>query len=181
MIIGVILLVIAIAELFLGLRFIFGYEKRQATIWYGLFCIGVATYVGANGLGFITDSWFIGERIGWIGGIFAAILFLPFSYSFPIARRSLCELLPLVLWPAVIFIPALLLTDIFLLDQAIISYSEGYQTAVGQYFWFMLLVFAFYWLWAIINVFSRKVLMKHCHRLFNAFSFKAMIRNNATL
>jgi len=155
MIIGVILLVIAIAELFLGLRFIFGYEKRQATIWYGLFCIAVATYVGANGLGFITDSWFIGERIGWVGGMLTAILFLPFSFSFPIPMRQVRELFPWVIWPIVIFVPGLLFTDLFVRDNAVIRYSQGYETAEGPYFWFMLVIFSLYWFWSIINLFTR--------------------------
>lgn len=152
MLIGLILIALALVELWLGLYFIFRYEKRQSTIWYGLFFIGASVYVGANGWGFIYDQFYIAERFGWFGGALATSLFLPFSYSFPIPQRTYRELLPWVIWPVVIFGLGSLFTDLFVKEQGIISYREGYQTAAGKFFWLYILFFATYWVWAITNL-----------------------------
>lgn len=125
------LLAIAAAEFLLGLRFIFAYQKSPSTIFYGLFCIAVSIYVGANGLGFAKDNFYISERFGWAGGAMATSLFLPFSYSFPIPRRTIRDLLPLIIWPLVIFPIGFIATELFVRDQAIISFRQGYQTATG--------------------------------------------------
>lgn len=164
MLIGLILLALALTEFLLGLYFIFRYEKAQSTIWYGLFCIAVSIYVGANGIGYVTDLINVAERLGWVGGITLTIFFLPFSYSYPIPQRSVRELLPWIVWPFFIFVPNLLFTDAFLLDQAIRRYSQGYQTAQGDFFWFMILVFAVYWIWSIRNLIVRLSTSDGIHR-----------------
>lgn len=152
MTIGIILLVIALAEFALGLYFIFRYVRSPATIWYGLFCISAAIYVGANGLGYALDSFYIGERFGWAGGILTGAFFLPFSFTYPIPERQARDLLPLVLWPAAVFILPLLLTNLFIADRGIVYYRGGYQTTPGDYFWFMILMFVVYWAWSILNL-----------------------------
>lgn len=152
MAIGYVLLALATIESLLGIWFIVRYQKSASTIFYGLFCIGVAVYVGANGLGQIKDIFDIGERFSWAGGAMATALFLPFSFSFPVPRRTSRELLPLVLWPLIIFPLAMIFTDLFIRTEGIVSYREGYQTAAGSFFWFFLTFFAVYWLWAIGNL-----------------------------
>lgn len=152
MVIGYILLVIALVEFILGLWFIFRYQKSQATIWFGLFCIGSSIYVGGNGIGFVIDNVSFAERIGWAGGALATTFFLPFSYTFPIARRTVRELLPWVLWPTIFFCFGSLFTDLIVEDIGLISYRVGYRTADGPYFWTFLVFFAVYWIWALWNL-----------------------------
>lgn len=153
MVIGYILLAISLIELILGLRFIFGYEKSQSTIWYGLFFIGAAIYVGANGSNYIFgNALFQGERWTWFGGVCATAFFLPFSFSYPIARKSVQELLPLVIWPMAVFLPSLIVTDVFIKNPTLFIQTVGYQTEAGVLFWFMIAFIMVYWLWAIVNL-----------------------------
>lgn len=156
MLIGIILIVIAVAELCLGVFFLNRYQKNQATMWYGLFAISVAKYVGANGLGY--TGWIDGqlaEHLAWIGGMSTAFFFLPFSYSYPLPLRPVRELWTLALWPLVIFFPGLLWTGAFIGQRGIVKFGEGYTTDMGPYFWFMIFVFGTYWLWAIWNLSKR--------------------------
>lgn len=157
MIIGWILVTLALAELLIGLRLIFGYQKNQATVWYGLFAIGAAIYVASNGVGFILNSGVgdLVERFGWSGGALLTAFFLPFSESFPFSRRRWQDHLPYVIWPIVVFVPAFFGTNIFLKSQAVIHYRDGYQTTPGSLFWFFLLFFAVYWGWSLINLVRR--------------------------
>lgn len=152
MLIGLILLAIALTEFFLGLYFIFRYEKQQSTMWWGLFFIGASIYVGANGVGFLWDNLYFAERFGWAGGALATSFFLPFSFSFPTPQRSVRELLPWVVWPIIVFGFGSLFTNLFIEEQGIISYREGYQTAAGKFFWLYILFFTTYWVWAIANL-----------------------------
>ena len=152
--IGWLLIVIALAEVWLGFWFLTKYQKNQATTWYGLFCFAVALYVGANGLGYL-GQWMSGdtaEHLAWTGGLMTAVLFLPFTFSFPLPTRGNRELVPWVLWPAAIFIPGLLLTDIFVARSSIVAFGPGYATATGELFWLLIVVFGVYWLWSLVNL-----------------------------
>jgi hypothetical protein len=154
MIIGWILIALALTELLIGLRFIFGYQKNQTTLWYGLFMIGVAVYVGSNGFGYLNPSHSatFAEHLGWAGGILATVLFLPFSYSFPVIRKSNSEMWALVMWPILIFVPAVMGTDLIIKHQAIMQLTHGYTSQPGPYLWAYIAVFCGYWLWSIINM-----------------------------
>jgi len=165
MTIGIILIVIAVAEFLLGLYFLLAYQRSQATTWYGLFCIAVSIYVGANGIGYLIENFFIAERFGWAGGLLTAVFILPFSYSFPVPKKRVSELLPLILWPVLAFVPVTLWTNLFLVDIGVISYRAGYQTAAGQFFWALLTVFSVYWSWAMINLFRWYAQSDGLHRL----------------
>lgn len=166
MIIGYTLLVIALIEFILGLLFIFKYQKSQTTIWYGLFCIGVSVYVASNGSGYIfgASGGGFNEHAGWAGGIIATIMFLPFSYSFPITRKKISELLSLVMWPFVIFLPASLFTDLLISNKGIYKFGESYETSVGIYFWVMILFFGVYWFWSFINLIASHQTSDGIHR-----------------
>jgi hypothetical protein len=164
MLIGYVLLLIALAEVILGLFLIFRYQRSQATTWYGLFAIGIAIYVATNGLGYMQNNFYIAERFGWIGGLMTAIFILPFSWSFPLPRKKISELLPFVIWPLAVFVPGILLTNIFLREDAVINYIAGYQTAPGPYFWFMLMFFFVYWIWALANLIYRYTKSDGQHR-----------------
>lgn len=154
MIIGSILLIISVAEFALGVWFLTKYQRSQATMWYGLFAIGTSLYVASNGLGYLVNNFYIAERFGWIGGMMTAVFILPFSFSYPLPKRPVSELLPYVVWPLAVFIPGLFWADIFITDKGVINYRQGYQTQVGTYFWFMLAFFAVYWIWALVNLFQ---------------------------
>lgn len=153
MIIGIILLVIALAELGLGLKFLFSSQRNQTTIFYGLFAIGSAVYVSSNGFGYL--GWpfnpQLAESFGWAGGALATIFFLPFSFSFPIPRRTFRELWVLVVWPLLIFIPGFIFTDLLVRHRGVIAFGQGYKTDTGPYMWVFLLFIAVYWLWSICN------------------------------
>ncbi len=168
MLIGYVLFLIALAELVLGFFLISRYEKNQATMWYGLLAIAIAVYVGANGLGYV-DSAVSGrwaEHIAWAGGMATAMFILPFSFTFPLPRRTLRELIPLAVWPLVIIIPGLLFTNLFVQQQSIVRFGQGYTTAAGPYFWFMILIFAAYWVWAIVNLIVRLRSSDGTHRYY---------------
>ncbi|MEK7637601.1 MAG: histidine kinase N-terminal 7TM domain-containing protein [Patescibacteria group bacterium] len=164
MLIGYILILISLAELVLGIFLISRYQRSQAKIWYGLFCIAIAIYVGGNGLGYLRNNLYIAERVGWVGGILTAIFILPFSFTFPLPRKRFSELWPLVIWPAIIFVPAILATNILLNNNGEISYRLGYSTLKGPYFWAMLGLFGVYWVWALINLFWRRSHSDGIHR-----------------
>lgn len=155
MIIGYILLLIALAEVGLGIWLLTKYQKNQATFWYGLFAIGVAMYVASNGFGYIIHaiSGGFNERIGWVGGVILTSAFLAFSYSFPLARKKWSELFPWVIWPFAIFVPGFFLTNVFIKQNGLLHYGAGgYQTDPGPYLWFFLIFYGVYWLWAMINM-----------------------------
>lgn len=153
MVIGIILAILALAQLALGLNFIFGHRKNLTLFWYGLFMIGASMYVGANSLGYL--NWLVtqsqAEHLAWAGGAMTAIFILPFSYTFPLPRRTMRELLPLVIWPLVIFVPGFLFANAFIPQNAIVTFGDGYQTQPGDYFAFFLTFFAVYWLWSFVN------------------------------
>ena len=151
MVIGYLLLAIALIEFILGLRFIFGYQKSQTTIWYGLFCIGASIYVGANAFGYLGNvlNGSMAERIAWIGATFLTACFLTFVMSFPIPSKPWEEMVILVLWPMAIFVPAFIATNLLVENNNLINYQAGYIRVLGSYFWFFLVYFSVYWLWSI--------------------------------
>lgn len=153
MLIGSILTVLAIAQLILGLWFLFGKQRNQTLLWYGLFMVGVALYVGANGLGYL--NWLISqaqaEHVAWTGAAIITTFILPFSLTFPLPRRTMRELLPLIAWPLAIFLPGILFSDAFILQQGKVNFGNGYMTQTGTYFPFFLAFFIMYWLWAFVN------------------------------
>lgn len=153
MVIGYILLALALAEFILGLFFLTRYKNQQSTFWFGLFCIGSGIYVGANGLGYISSVYFIGERVGWLGGMLATTTFFPFSLSFPFPQRNFRELVPWVVWPAAVFSAGILFSDAFVMGHGAAKYYTGYMTQPGKLFWFMIVVFIFYWSWSLTNLF----------------------------
>lgn len=152
--IGYVLLLLSFAEFFLGLYFLTRYKNQQSTFWYGLFCIGVAIYVGMNGMGY-TNALIAGrfaEHLSWAGGALATAFFLPFTYTFPLPRWRVSESLPWAVWPVVLFVPGFLFSNIFVVQQGIVRFGEGYKTATGEFFWFFLLFFVSYWIWSIVNL-----------------------------
>jgi hypothetical protein len=153
MLIGSILTVLAIAQLILGLWFLFGKQRNQTLLWYGLFMVGVALYVGANGLGYL--GWLISqaqaEHLAWTGGAIVTTFILPFSFTFPLPRRTVRELVPWAIWPLAVFVPGILLSNAFILQDAIVNFGDGYKTEPGAYFPLLMTFFVIYWLWAIMN------------------------------
>lgn len=53
MTIGIILIILAVLELLLGLQFLFRYQKGPTSLFFGLFAIGGAIYVGTH----LTSAW----------------------------------------------------------------------------------------------------------------------------
>lgn len=165
MLIGYILLLIALAEIVLGLFLITRYERNQATFWYGLFAMAVAVYVGANGAGYtglLPGRW--AEHLAWVGGMSTAFFFLPFSFYYPLPRKRNDALIPLTAWPIVVFTAGLLWTDAFVSQQGIVRFGQGYTTNTGPYFWFMIAVFATYWIWGIWNLITWRKQSDGLHR-----------------
>ncbi len=162
--IGYILLAIAVAELYLGVWFLIRYQKSPATVFFGLFAIGSAIYVAANGLGYVLDNLFIGDKIGWAGGVIATACFLPFSLSYPISRHSWRELWQLALWPVAIFVPAVLLTNAVVQRQATYHYAEGYKTSPGELFGLLLTFVGVYWIWSVTSLIVHRRKSDGSHR-----------------
>lgn len=164
MIIGILLILISLAEGVLGVWFLTRYQNNQSTKYYGWFAVAVAVYVLSNGLGYLLNNFYIAERFGWIGGLMTAAFILPFSYSFPLPRKRPDELIALILWPMAIFIPGLIFTNIFITDIDVIDYRAGYQTLAGEFFWFALLFFVSYWAWALANIWRTMQKSNGLHR-----------------
>jgi hypothetical protein len=154
MIIGFILLAIAVVQVIIGLNLIFKYQRSASPIFYAFFSFAVALYAGANGLGFtgLFQNDGIFETLAWTGGMLTAVFILPFSYAFPQKRKTNSELLALSIWPFIIIVGGLLFSDLFIIPQKIANYGTGYTTLAGSYFWFMILIFAVYWIWAVRNL-----------------------------
>lgn len=154
MTIGIILMVIALAELGLGLWFLTDKNRNQATFWFGLFAISSAIYVGSNAFGYLGGpiNPQMAEHYGWAGGALATIFFLPFTLSFPVPRRSMRELWTIIIWPLVIFIPAFIYSDLLVKNRAILKFGQGYTAQSGPYLWFFLLFVAVFWTWSIWNL-----------------------------
>lgn len=153
MTIGFILLVLALAELVIGIRFLFRYQRSTTSVFYGFFCFSVALYVGANAIGFLhVANGNTAERLGWAGGAIATAFFLPFTYVFPLPQRTGRELFPWAFWPVLLFGFGMLFSDVFIQTPGVINYGQGYQTTTGSYFWVFLIFFGFYWLWSLVNL-----------------------------
>jgi hypothetical protein len=153
MVIGYILLAISLAEFALGLWFLLAYRKQQSTLWYGLLSIAIAIYVGANGFGYSNIfSGQFSEHLAWVGGALTAIFILPFSYSFPLVHKRIQDLLPAILWPLLIFPPAILFTGLIVEQQSRIRFGSEYAISTGPYFWTFIIFFATYWILALINL-----------------------------
>ncbi len=156
MLIGWILTFLALAQVALGLRFIFRYERSPGTMWFGLFMVASSIYVAGNGLGFIhAIPGQIAEHVAWAGGIMAAIFFLPFSYVFPLPRKPTSFLIAITAWPFFVFVPAILWTDLFIKQMGVVRFGEGYTTDQGPYFYAMIVFFGIYFIWAITNLVIR--------------------------
>lgn len=152
MIIGYILTIIAATEVILGLYFLVRYQKSPTSVSYGLFALGSAVYVGANGLGYLSGSFLIGERLGWLGGFLATVFYLPFSQSFPIPKKRWRELFPWILWPLLLFGGGILFTNMFITVSGLSRFGEGYKIATGAYFWLLLVFLLSYWTWSVTNL-----------------------------
>lgn len=155
MTIGLILLVLAALEFFVGFRFIFTYQKGPTSLFFGLFCIGSAVYVGANGMGY--TGWVVtptvAERLAWAGGAIATSFFLPFSMSFPFARQTIPTLLAVSLWPIALFVPGFLFSSAFIAPEKNIPiFGSGYATSTGPYFTLFVVFLAVYWAWSLANL-----------------------------
>ena len=124
----------------------------------------------------------LAESLGWVGGALATIFFLPFSFSFPIARRSFRELWTVVIWPLLVFVPGFLVTDLFINQRALSRFGEGYETASGPYMWVFILFLIVYWSWSIYNlVLSYRKLDGIHHKQLQIILFGTMISLSATL
>ncbi len=143
---GYLLATIAIGELIFGLYFILKSNYRQSAWWLGLFMISTSIYVAGNAFGYL-NFWTsdLNEQIAWSGGILATASFLPFSFSYPYQKHAFSEMLILILWPAVIFIPGIFFSNSFLRLNADVSFGAGYRTASGELFFLVLIFFASYW------------------------------------
>lgn len=155
MTIGIILIILAVLELLLGLQFLFRYQKGPTSLFFGLFAIGSAIYVGANGFGYV--GWPFGavfaERLSWAGGAIGTAFFLPFSFNFPIARGRIRDWMPLALWPVALFVPGFLATDVFVApDRIIPTFGQGYRTSPGPMLWFFIAFLGVYWVWSLLNL-----------------------------
>lgn len=157
MTIGVILLVLAFTELMIGLRFIFSYERGQASVWYGLFAISVSIYVCFNGLGYtgyVVDGNYA-ERFAWLGAVMLTTFFLPFVYSFPYSSKKVSEVISWVAWPILIFGGGFIGTELFVKSNKLYNYRSGYQRVMGEYMWVFLVFFFAYWVWSIFELSRR--------------------------
>lgn len=152
MTIGIILTTLGVFELFVGLYFLLKYQRSPAILFYALFAFGSAIYVGANGLGYTFDSYLLGERASWIGGILATTFFLPFSMSYPYSRHSYRELLPWVVWPILVFGFGTAFTELFIRNIGAAHFAYGYKTSTGDFFWLLLVFIGMYWVWSIFNI-----------------------------
>lgn len=154
MIIGLILLGLAIIQVVIGLIMFFRYQRSLATTFYGCMALGVAIYVGANGFGFLDKiiSPSTAEAFTWLGGILLSTFFLAFSFTFPIAKRTLREIMPLVVWPLLVFIPSILFTDTVIVHRPIHSFGNDYVVRAGPLMWLWVITFAWYWIWGIANL-----------------------------
>ncbi len=150
--IGYILVVLAVLEVYLGFYLLTRYQRSQTTTYYALFALGSALYVGMNGLGYLTGSYFIGEKLSWFGGIIATIFFLPFSLSYPFPRKSFKDVLPWILWPLLIFGLGEPLTELFIENGYGLHYQTGYKTNDGEFFYFLIAFIFAFWAWSIVNL-----------------------------
>lgn len=155
MIVGYILVLIAIIDVVVGLRLVFRYQRSKSSILYGLVSFGIGLYVAINGLGYA--GVIVGNpvvRYGWVGATIATVCFLGFSFSWPIPRKKNDALLPLILWPAIIFIPAFMFTNLLVKDNGALKYTDGYNRANGDFLLFFYLFFVVYWVWSLINLWT---------------------------
>jgi len=153
--VGYILLLLGLVELTFGLLLIIQRRKESTALWFGMFIISVAIYVIANGLGylhlFINQSQ--AEHIAWTSGALIATFILPFSFSYPYPRKQFTELILLVIWPIIIFVPGVLWTNAFIQQKAIDNFGNGYISKTGVYFPLYMVFFIGYWAWALLNLF----------------------------
>lgn len=151
MLIGYILLVIAAAQVLIGLTLIFRYQKKPATIFYGLFALSAAVIVAANGIGYLSNTVPANtlETITWSSAILLPIFFLGFCFSFPIPRRPIREILPLIIWPIFIFPLAIISSDSIIIHRHIEAFRDNYAVSPGQLMWMYIVVFSVYWIWGI--------------------------------
>lgn len=154
MTIGYILVALAVVEAIIGLYFLVRYEKTLSAIFYGLFCVGIAAYVFANGIGYngIILSGDGSERLAWIGVTLLTSAFLGFSQVFPFPRKRLADMLPSLLWPNLLFSPLFLFTDLIVEKTNIQHYSDGFFRIAGPLYLTYLLFFTTYWIWILINL-----------------------------
>lgn len=152
MTIGIILTTLALFELCLALWFLSKYQRSTTIVSYALFALGSAIYVGMNGVGYISGSYYFGEKLGWLGGVIATTFFLTFSMSYPHPRKAWREMLPWILWPLVIFGLGIIATNLFIGTNTITHFGDGYMTSVGTYFSLLIVYVAFYWTWSITNL-----------------------------
>jgi hypothetical protein len=154
MIVGYLLLILAIMQIVIGTYLISRYTHNLSTISYGVFAWCSAIYVGANGIGFtrLVSNPNIPEMIAWTGGVLVTCAFFFFSFNYPLPKRSLISLLPLLAWPVLFFVPALLFSHLVIVYQSNVLYGEPYHIHYGSFFWQFIIFLIVYWSWAITNL-----------------------------
>lgn len=151
--ISYLLLFIGFFQTCLGIWLLTKYEKGQATFWYGFFSFSVAIYVFSNAFGILgIVSPNLADRLAWFGGMSTAVFFLPFSFMYPVQRKSVSELWILIIWPQILLFAGIFFSDIFIVGSKNLTFQETYGAGRGNFFWFMLLIFGFYWAWSIFNL-----------------------------
>jgi hypothetical protein len=58
----------------------------------------------------------------------------------------------LIIWPQILLFAGIFFSDIFIVGSKNLTFQETYGAGRGNFFWFMLLIFGFYWAWSIFNL-----------------------------
>lgn len=152
---GYLLIIIGLAEVVLGLWFIFRYKRSPMNTWYLAFVFSVAFWVLANaGIYFyannLDQAQFYNE-LTWLGGVFIAFTFLFFSFYFPISLKPVKGYYYLlIIIPLILFIYLIFFSDLFVTGMAFEDYNQQFFT--GSLFFLFPVYFFIYWTWALVNL-----------------------------
>lgn len=115
---GILMLVIGTLELALGVYLFVRRASGPGIVWYTLFTLSIALWVFSNSVAAFTDSGAVRveaiEMTNGIGG-FIAVLFLLFTYSYPVPQRLLSPVfLSLLFAPAVINLFVVIVDNVYI-------------------------------------------------------------------
>ncbi|PIY96560.1 MAG: hypothetical protein COY66_03870 [Candidatus Kerfeldbacteria bacterium CG_4_10_14_0_8_um_filter_42_10] len=154
---GIILIIIAALELFLGIYILLQNPRDHIRRWYAFLVFMVALWVWSIGFVVFTNDIFIIDivtRLNWVGPIFIASTLLFFSWIFPYPTKRIGIKNWLIFFFPMVIDLFLLYWDVFPIFKSI--KLDPWRTVVfGPGVHVFNALFLFYWIWGTYNFYHK--------------------------
>lgn len=146
------ILIIALANIILGLFIISKYRKILGNIFFGLMCVSGGLWALTNGLLYSNffENYYLVIKILFVFAILAPLFYLLFAYHFPIKTKLYSKTSNYIIY----FIPSILIIfvilGVFKIQTVLIVDKQVYQPVVFHDFLIFSVYFFYYVSWGVI-------------------------------